>query len=95
MVLLCWANQGLASCKKVCYIDRGGSPHQLTGLDTLPYPFVAGLKREKENHSSNVCRINIYIYIYMYEFLPCVCNCLRQPRHRAKIMRMGFNWICA
>ena len=36
MVLLCWANEGLASCKKVCYIDRGGSPHQLTGLDTLP-----------------------------------------------------------
>ena len=26
----------LASCKKLCYIDRGGSPHQLTGLDTLP-----------------------------------------------------------
>ena len=36
MVLLCWANEVLASCKKVCYIDRGGSPHQLTGLDTLP-----------------------------------------------------------
>ena len=66
MVLLCWANEGLASCKKISYIDRGGSPHQLTGLDTLPWPFVAGLKRETENHSSNVCRCHIYIYIYIY-----------------------------